>query len=151
VEAAAPYQPRLTLKLKMRAADRQNLLITADNGKRSLQPWMFSHTPAPGGDTRNLWEFTSLRAAGPHVSPGPLATADGGPLETGHDLTALGRASRYTLEIRPAKPGSLSGEVISASFIEYDSGGGIVRELPVQGFPCKLPAAGGIWQADRTP
>ena len=151
VEAAAPYQPRLTLKLKMRAADRQNVLITADNGKRSMQPWMFSHTPAPGSDTRSLWEFTSLRVAGPHVSPGPLATADGGPLQTGHDLTALGKASRYTLEIRPAKAGALSGEVIAASFIEYDSGGGIVRELPVQGFPCKLPAAGGIWQADRTP
>jgi hypothetical protein len=147
VEAAAPYQPRLTLKLKMKAANRQNILITAENGRgRAMQPWMFSHTPAPGGSSSSLWDsLTSLRTPGPHISPGSLATPDGGPLETGHDLSALGLSSGYALEIRPVPGTSLSGELAGASFLEYDSSGRVAREVPVEGFSGKLPSSGGVW------
>jgi hypothetical protein len=149
VEAAAPYQPRLTLKLKMRVSDRQNVIVTAGNAKgRSMQTWMFSHAPASGAGSGSLWDsFTSLRARGPHLSPGALATADGGALETGHDLTALGTAAGYTLEVRTAGRGALAGELTAASFMEYDSSGRLVREVPVAGLPGKLPAAGGLWHA----
>jgi len=148
VKAAAPHQPRLTLKLRLRAADRQNVIVTAGNGAgRTLQPWMFSHAPAHGGGGGNVWDaFTSLRAPGPHLSAGTLAAPGGGPLETGHDLTELGSGSSYTMEIRPAGRGALAGELSAASFMEYDPSGRLVREVPVAGLPVKLPAAGGLWR-----
>jgi hypothetical protein len=146
VEVAPPYQPRLTLRLKMRAPDRQNIIVTAGNGKgRTVQPWMFSHLPATGGNG-TLWDsLTSLRTPGPHLSPGSLAAPDGGPLETGHDLSALGRSAGYSLEIRPARSGTLSCELVEATFLEYDTSGRLVRELPVTGFSAKLPVSGGQW------
>ncbi len=147
VEMAAPYQPRLTLRLKMSSPDRQNIIITARNAKgNALQPWMFSHAPPPKpGD--NVWEsVTSLQAGGPHLSPGPLSAPGGGPLETGHDLTALGRTGSYSLEIRPAKPSALRGEITEAAFLEYNSSGELIREIPVRGFAGKLPQAGGVWK-----
>lgn len=149
VRVAPPHQPRLTLKLRLRASDRQNVVITCGNGRRSVQPWMFSHTAASGSGSGNVWDaFTTLRTAGPHLSAGSLAAPDGGPLETGHDLTKLGDGSSYTLEIRPAGRGALSGELTGASFMEYDGAGRVVRETAVTGLPVRLPAGGGVW---RTP
>ena len=109
---------------------------------------MFSHAPVAGGGS-NLWEaFTTLRSPGPHLSAGTLAAPDGGPLETGHDISALGgSADGCTLEIRPAGHGALSGQLAGASFIEYDSSGNAVREVPVPGLPLPLPAGGGEWPA----
>lgn len=146
VRTAAPHQPRLTLKLRLRAPDRQNIVVTAGTGAgRTMQPWMFSHSPAPASGA-SVWDaLTTLRTAGPHLSAGTLAAPDGGPLETGHDLTPLGKASRYTLEIRSAGRGTLAGELAGASFLEYDSLGRLVREVPVTGLPAKLPATGGQW------
>jgi len=146
VRAAPPHQPRLTLKLRLRAGDRQNIIVTCGNGRRSVQPWMFNHTPASGGGSGNVWDaFTSLRAPGPHLSAGTLAAPDGGPLETGHDLTNLRDGSSYTLEIRPAGRGALSGDLAGASFMEYDGSGRVVREVPVAGLPVRLPPGGGVW------
>ena len=147
VKVAPPQQPRLTLKLRLRAADRQNVIVTVHRGGRSVQPWMFSHAPVPGGGN-NLWEaFTTLRSPGPHLSTGSLAAPDGGPLETGHDISALGSADGCTLEIRPGGRGALSGQLAGASFIEHDSSGHAVREIPVAGLPVPLPGAGGVWPA----
>jgi hypothetical protein len=146
VRASPPQLPRLTLKLRLRAADRQNLIVTVGNGRRTAQPWMFSHAPAPSGRSETVWDtVTSLRAPGPHLSAGTLAAPDGGPHESGHDLTVLGAGSRYSLEIRPAGRGPLAGQLAAASFLEYDSFGRLVREFPVSGLPAQLPAAGAIW------
>lgn len=145
VKVAPQQHPGLTLKLRLRAADRQNVLITVRRGSRTVQPWMFSHAPVTGGGN-TVWEaFTTLRSPGPHLSAGALAAPDGGPLETGHDISALGSAEGCTLEIRPAGRGALSGQLAGASFIEHDSSGGIVRQMPVQGLPVNLPAGGGVW------
>lgn len=148
VRPAALQHPRLTLKLRLRTVDRQNVLITVHRGGRSVQPWMFSHTPAPGGGT-SIWEsFTTLRAPGPHLSPGPLAAPDGGPHESGHDLSALGgNAGGCSLEIRPAGRGALRGELAGAFIVEHDSMGRPVREVPVAGLPSALPPEGGLWSA----
>lgn len=151
VRAQAASHPRLTLKLRLRAADRQNVVITAGDGTgREIQPWMFSHTPERGADSGSVWDtITTLRTPGPHLSAGRLANPEGGPLETGHDLSALGRSDTYTLEIRPAGRGRLSGELASASFLEYDGSGRLLRETPVRGLPAVLPAGGGKWPASR--
>ena len=107
---------------------------------------MFSHTPAQAGGGGTVWDsVTSLRTPGPHISPGTLAAPDGGPLETGHDLTTLGDGSVYSLEVRPAGRGPLSGELAAASFMEYDGFGRLIREIPVAGLPVKLAGAGGTW------
>ena len=146
VRAAPPQSPRLTLKLRLRAADRRNVSVTVHRGSRMVQPWMFSHVPVHGGGN-NLWEaFTTLRSPGPHLSAGVLSAPDRGPLETGHDISTLGSADGCTLEIRPAGRGALSGQLAGASFIEHDSSGRIVREVPVAGLPAALPANGGEWQ-----
>ncbi len=148
VKVAPPQHPRLTLKLRLRASDRQNVIVTVHRGGRSVRPWMFSHAPVTGGGN-NLWEaFTTLRSPGPHLSAGTLAAPDGGPHESGHDISTLGSADGCTLEIRPAGRGVLSGQLAGASFIEHDSSGRIVREVPVAGLPATLSAAGGEW---RTP
>ena len=148
VKVAPPETPRLTLKLRLRAPDRQNIIVTVHRGSRAVQPWMFSHAPVAGGGS-NLWEaFTTLRSPGPHLSAGTLAATDGGPLETGHDISALGGSGDgCTLEIRPAGRGALSGQLAGASFIEYDSAGLAVREVSVPGLPAALPAGGGEWPA----
>jgi hypothetical protein len=143
----APSQfPRLTLKLRLRAADRQNVLVTVHRGGKSVQPWMFSHQPASGGGT-GIWDsFTTLRTPGPHLSPGSLAAPGGGPHESGHDLSSLGSsAGGCTLEIRPANRGPLRGELAGAWIIEHDSYGRPVREVPVSGTPAVLPSPGGTW------
>ena len=148
VQPARPNQPRLTLKLRLRADDRQNVLVTVRRGGRSVEPWMFSRAPvASGGGT--MWEaFTTLRSAGPHLSAGSLAAPGGGPLETGHDLSALGgSADGCTLEIRPAGRGPLRGELAGASVIEYDVSGRPGREWPLVSKSIALPAGGGIWHA----
>lgn len=148
VRPAALQQPRLTLKLRLRTTDRQNILITVHRGGRSVQPWMFSHTPAPGGGA-SIWEsFTTLRAPGPHLSPGPLAAPDGGPHESGHDLSALGgSAGGCSVEIRPVGRGALHGELAGAFIVEHDIMGRPVREVPVAGLPAALPPEGGLWAA----
>jgi hypothetical protein len=146
VRAAPLSFPRLTLKLRLRAADRQNVLVTVHRGGRALQPWMFSHTPAPAGGA-SVWEsYTTLRTPGPHLTSGTLAAPDGGALESGHDLSDLGgNANGCTLEIRPAGRGPLKGTLAGASIIEHDGAGRIVREIPLSGLPATLPAAGGVW------
>lgn len=154
VEIAPPYQPRLMLKLRLRATNRQNVRITAGTldhrgiaTGRTLQPWMFSHAPTAAPASGNLWDtLTTLRSPGPHLSMGSLAAPGGGPLETGHDLTPLGTAPGYTLEIRAAGRGALAGDLAGASFMEYDGGGRLVREVPVRGLPVALPPAGGVWR-----
>jgi hypothetical protein len=146
VRPAPSQYPRLTLKLRLRAADRQYVLVTVHRGGKSLQPWMFSHTPAPGGGT-SIWDsFTTLRTPGPHLSPGSLAAPGGGAHESGHDLSALGSsADGCTLEIRPANRGPLRGELAGAWIVEHDSTGRPVREVPLTGRPAVLPAQGGTW------
>jgi hypothetical protein len=52
-----------------------------------------------------------------------------------------------TLRISPAGRGPLRGEVRSASFIEYDAAGRMLREIPLGGLPATLPEPGGIWSA----
>lgn len=146
---AAPQaeHPRLTLKLRLLATSREHVIVTAGNDRgRSVEPWIFSHRPVTGGSSGTLWDsFTSLRTPGPHLSPGPLAAPGGGALETGHDLTALGTASGYTLTIRPSPGRALQGRVEAASFLEYDSFGRLLREVPVAGLPAALPPGGGTW------
>ena len=147
VKPAPLRTPRLTLKLRLRATDRRNVLVTVHRGGRRAEPWMFSHTPVTGGGA-SLWEaFTTLRAPGPHLSAGPLAAPDGGPLETGHDISTLGSAEGCTLEIRPAGRGPLRGELAGAWIIEHDAAGRPVREIPVAGTPAALPPAGGTWSS----
>lgn len=147
VTPAPPVSPRLTLKLRLRAADRQAVLVTAGDGRTTVEPWMFSHRPAQHSRSASVWECASaLWAPGPHLSPGPLAAPGGGPLETGHDLSALSPTGRYTLAIRPAPGRSLSGELSSASFLEYDSFGRLLREVPIPGLPAPLPPGGAQWE-----
>ncbi len=146
VRAAPPSHPRLTLKLRLSAANRQNVLVTVHRGGRSVQPWMFSHTPAAGGGS-SVWDsLTTMRTPGPHLSAGALAAPDGGPLETGHDISVLGgSADGCSLEIRPAGRGGLQGILTGAWIVEHDADGRPVKEVPLSGLPATLPATGGVW------
>lgn len=146
VRVAPPSHPRLTLKLRLQASDRRNVVVTVHRGGRSVQTWMFSHTPVPVAGN-SVWEsYIAFRTPGPHITAGRLAAPDGGPLETGHDISALGgSAGGCSLEIRPAYGAPLHGVLAGASIIEHDGAGRPVREVPLSGLPATLPGAGGVW------
>lgn len=149
VEVAEPVHPRLVLKLSLSAADRQNVIVNVSDGSRTVQPWMFSHDPVAAAGV-SMWEaFTSLRSPGPHLTRGALGGPGGGPLESGHDLSQLSATGSYSLTITPAGRGPLRGELRSASIMEYDSAGTLLRETPVTGLPAALPSGGGTWTSSR--
>ena len=159
VEKVSRETPRLMLKMRLRLEERRDVIVTAGAADRgdaapgrvwSPLPFRQEAVPYPAGRSVSSWEiFSPLHRAGPHISAGPLAAPDGGPLEIGLDISALGKADRYFLDLHSGRGGNLRGELVSASFVRFDGDGRLREEIPVPGLPARIEGAGGRWSAAR--
>jgi hypothetical protein len=148
VQAAPPAHPELMLKVTLQANARDAVLMTVGSASNTvatrpsstISPLIFRREPASSSIGNNVWEaFASLHRSGPHLSGGPLAQANGQPLEMGLDLSALPCGERYFLDL-PGLGRTWQGGVIAASVREYDRQGRLLRETP-------LISRGGRWMS----
>lgn len=161
VEAARkPEPPRVMLKLRLQLRERAGLVIRAGAARdksaaapdRVWEPLPFRRAavPFPSGRKPSTWEvFAKLHRPGPHLSAGPLAAPDGGPLEMGLDLTPLdGKAGRWFLELESAAGTPLDGVLAGAWIVKLDRSGRPKEEIPFAGLPARLSGGGGRWTAE---
>jgi len=138
------------LKLSIYLKDRSSLLLAVNDGSRTVEPLPFRRKALAFSNTASVsaWEvFGKVHRPGPHISPGTLANAAGGPLEMGFNLSSLSGGS---IQMNVASAGApLQGTLHAASLVELDSRGRTVRETPFPGLPVVLPADGGTWTASR--
>ena len=148
VQPAPAKPPRTMLKLSLLCADRSTLLIAAGppNHPQAFQPLLFRSSPAPKHPGNNVWEaFARLHQHGPHISKGPLSSANGQPAELGFLLPDNFPTTNWSLSLSPHPGSRLSGNLHAASIVHLSSDGRIIREFPLPNLPAPLPPLGHTW------
>ncbi len=147
VRAAKDAPPRRMLRISLSLRERRDLTLSVSDGSHHVNPLPFrpGPLPYPDGGPANAWEvFGKVHRPTALLSSGPLTNAAGGPLEMGLDLSGLTSARNCTLTL--SSSGSpLRGTLHSASVVELNPAGRIVREIPFPGLPVILNPSGGHW------
>lgn len=148
VQPAPPKPPRTMLRLSLHCTDRSTLRIAAGTPSHPhlWQPLLFRSSPAPQHPRNNVWEaFARLHHNGPHISKGPLGSANGQPVELGFLLPDNFPTTNWSLSLAPSQGTHLSGHLHAASIVHLSSDGRITREFPLPNLPAKLPPLGTTW------